>query len=194
MGGARVGGAPVAGGARIGGGGFNRGGGFRAPSIGGRGGFRGPYFGGYYGGGFGYYPLYNSAYPNYYDTYPYGSYGDGAPSYSVGPAIGSYQSFYPQTIDTTPADTSAHFTVNVPADAQVWFDGTATTSTGTVRQFTSPPLTPGNRHSYEVRARWNENGHEVSQSRQVEVAAGSDVSLSFYSASPKTSGPAEAVK
>jgi uncharacterized protein (TIGR03000 family) len=69
--------------------------------------------------------------------------------------------------------------VNVPAGAQLWFDGKATTTTGSIRQFDSPPLTPGSRYSYEVRARWNENGHEVTQTQQVEVSAGAYVNVQF---------------
>ena len=50
--------------------------------------------------------------------------------------------------------------------AEVWFNGTPTTSTGPARQFASPPLTPGTRYSYDIRATWNENGREVTQTQQ----------------------------
>ena len=70
-------------------------------------------------------------------------------------------------------------TVNVPAGTQLWFDGKATTTTGSVRLFDSPPLTPGSRYSYEVRARWSENGHEVTQTQQVVVSAGAHVDVKF---------------
>jgi uncharacterized protein (TIGR03000 family) len=155
-------------------------------------GYHHPYYGVY-----GYYPysygtgVYGS-YPYSYDTYPYvgsdlgydsgyyGSYGDVTTSDSDGyasvtPPAGSYQSFYP----TAQPDARAHVTATVPADAQIWFEGVPTTSTGTVREFNSPPLTPGSQYTYEVRASWNENGHEVTQTQQVKVTAGAHVNVTF---------------
>jgi uncharacterized protein (TIGR03000 family) len=152
----------------------------------------------YYGGYGGYYPYYYGSYGDdyAYDTYPYAwsgptydsgyssSYGDVAPYYgdgtaSAAPPAGSYQSFYPPATATAPSDRSAHVTVNVPADARLWFDDTATTATGPVRQFDSPPLTPGTRYSYEVRAGWTENGREVTQTQKVAVTAGAHVRVDF---------------
>src|SRR5439155_12546832 len=81
----------------------------------------------------------------------------------------------------TPAQPSntAHVTVTVPADAEIWFQGTKTTSTGAVREYQSPPLAPGTRYTYELRARWSQNGHEVTQTQQVEVTAGIRVNAHF---------------
>jgi uncharacterized protein (TIGR03000 family) len=79
----------------------------------------------------------------------------------------------------TPVATTAHVTTSVPAGAEIWIDGTKTTSTGTVRQFQSPPLTPGQPYNYEIRARWSENGHEVTQTQKVEVTAGGHVNVTF---------------
>jgi uncharacterized protein (TIGR03000 family) len=158
----------------------------------------------YYNGSYGYY--YPYSYGSYGYDYPYnydpslyvlptdstyfGSAGDVAPYPADGitsatPSAGGYQAFYPPATVTTPADTRAHVTAKVPADAQIWFDGTPTTSTGPVRQFDSPPLTPGSRYGYEVRARWTENGHEVTQTQQVAVTAGAHVQVDFPVA-PKT--------
>ena len=111
------------------------------------GGYRYPYARPYYGS-YGYYPYLYNAYP----SYDYGAaplyYGDA--TYGT-PSSGTYQAFYPPPEVTIPSDTSAHVTVTVPEGAEIWFDDTATTSTGTVRQFNSPPLTSGN-HSYQIRA------------------------------------------
>jgi uncharacterized protein (TIGR03000 family) len=185
----------------------------RAQRYGGGGNYGGAYSGGYVGGlGNGYryahygyphdqythYP-YGFPYP-YYNTSPYsglsstydsgssGSYGGVAPSGADGVtaaalSAGSYQAFYPPATATTPANTHARVTVKAPADARVWFDGEPTTSTGPVRQFYSPPLTPGRRYSYEVRARWTENGREVTQTRQVDVTPGTSVEVNFPVAS-----------
>jgi uncharacterized protein (TIGR03000 family) len=160
-----------------------------------------PYYRHY--GYYGYYPYsygYNPTYDTYpyvgsgltYDSGPYGLSGDEPLSYSndspfvTVPAAGSQADSPPATATNQP-DRIVHITVQVPAGAQVWFDDTATTSTGSTRQFTSPPLTPGQRYSYEVRARWNENGKEVTQIQKVEVTAGAHVQITFP-VSPKTAG------
>jgi uncharacterized protein (TIGR03000 family) len=180
-----------------------------------RGGFYGhPYahygYGRYFGGYGGYYPFYGTynAYP-YYGNYGYynpssyalpdgtdysGSYGDATPSYldrslATVPQAGGYQSYYPSAAGQ--ADTSAHVTVTAPPDTRLWFENTLTTSTGPVREFNSPPLTPGNRYSYEVKASWNENGQEVTQTQRVAVTPGAHVNVTFPTQS-KTAAQASA--
>jgi uncharacterized protein (TIGR03000 family) len=74
--------------------------------------------------------------------------------------------------------------VRVPADAEIWFDDSPTTQTGTIRQFVSPPLTPGHDYTYEVCARWTEEGRPVSHNRRVAVHAGERVSVTFPEAAP----------
>jgi uncharacterized protein (TIGR03000 family) len=171
------------------------------------GGFGGARYGGYRGG---FYPGggrygsygygYGYGYPYSYDTAPYawssptddsgysGSYGsvtaDGTPS--AAPPVSNYQTFYPPVTDTL-----AHLTLKLPADAQVWVQNTLMTSTGPVRQFNSPPLTAGRPYTYEVRAAWNENGHEVTQTQQVGVTAGAYVEVDFP-VRPETAGTAPA--
>jgi uncharacterized protein (TIGR03000 family) len=141
-------------------------------------------------GGYGFFPYYGlyGSYP-YYDSYPYG-YGDETPSYAdsypnVTAPAASYQALYPAT--TAEPDAVAHLTVSVPAGALLWINGSATTSTGPFRYFDSPPLTAGSHYSYEVQARWNENGHDVTQTQSVAVTAGVHVSVSFP-VPPKTAG------
>lgn len=197
------------GGGHFGGGGFGGGhfggGHFGGPHfVGSDGGFRHggygyhhyyPYYGGY---GYGYYPYYDS-YPSYgYDSYPdYGSgvaadsgYDDYA---SVTPPAAGYQSYYPAMTATAQPDRIAHVTLDVPADAKVWIEDKPTTSTGAVRRYDSPPLTPDSQYTYHVRARWNENGHEVTQTQDVGVTAGAHVSVSFPAA-PKAAEQASAAK
>jgi uncharacterized protein (TIGR03000 family) len=77
------------------------------------------------------------------------------------------------------ADSPANLTVTVPADAELWFDGTKTVSTGPVRLFHSPPLEPGRRYTYDIRARWQEDGRDVTQTQTVPVTAGADHNVSF---------------
>ncbi len=64
-----------------------------------------------------------------------------------------------------------HISLHVPTDAQVWFEGKATTQTGTVRQYHSPELTPGKKYHYEVRVRWMKDGKPVEEKRRIEVEA-----------------------
>ena len=103
-----------------------------------------------------------------------GSYWDSMPSYPYG-----YFSATPPSPSAT--DTSAHISVAVPAGARVWFGGAPTTSTGPAREYISPALAPGRQYTYEVRARWNDNGQDVTQTQQVTVSAGAHVNVAFPS-------------
>jgi uncharacterized protein (TIGR03000 family) len=134
-------------------------------------------------------PIDNSVYYNssYGVTAP--SHVDGYTSITAPPA--SYQAYYPPATGTGQSDSMAQVTVKVPANAKVWFDDTPTTSTGSTREFESPPLTPGQQYSYAIRASWNQDGHEVTQTKQVEVTAGSHVNVDF-AASPKAAAQASA--
>ena len=104
---------------------------------------------------------------------------------SAAPPVSNYQTLYPPATDAP-----AHLTVKVPADARLWFEDTPTTSTGPVRAFHSPPLLPGGRYTYNVRATWNENGHEATQTQHVGVAAGARVEVDFPVKPETTAQPA----
>ena len=148
-------------------------------------GYRYPRYYGSYGAwpyNYSYYPSYGN-YDYYPDSYAAPSYDWSSPAYDSG-YYGSYGDVTPPYLDTDPnvtaqADTRVQITVTVPVDAQLWFEGTATTSSGPVRVFHSPPLQLGKQYVYEVRARWTENGQEVNQTQQVQVAAGSRVQVHF---------------
>jgi uncharacterized protein (TIGR03000 family) len=165
-------------------GGFNHGGGHHGGFH--HGGFHhgGFHHGGFHHGGGWWYPRYYGyygAWPYYYGSYPYSGYSDSFPyTYSRDWSSPAYDSrYYGSYGDVTSSDTRAQITVSVPVDAEIWFEGSKTTSTGSVREFHSPPLTPGGRYTYEVRARWNENGHEVTQTQKVQVTAGTHVNMHF---------------
>jgi uncharacterized protein (TIGR03000 family) len=68
-------------------------------------------------------------------------------------------------------DNVAEVVLIVPEDAEVWFDGEKTRQTGSHRTFWSPVLAPGKTYSYEVKARWLENGEPVEQTRTIDVSA-----------------------
>ena len=79
----------------------------------------------------------------------------------------------------TPALANTSIRVQVPAQARVWFDNQPTNQTGPVRNFESPPLTPGQEYRYTVRAIWSENGHEIQRQQVVSFPAGDPVSIDF---------------
>lgn len=124
---------------------------------------------GYGWGGYGYAP--------YYGYYSYPDYGYAVPSY-----YGVETSAYATPAYTVPANTrqAVMMTVMVPkADAEVFINDTATTSTGTERQFESPALDPAQKYHYTIRAQWMENGKRVEQKREVPVTAGQSVTVDF---------------
>jgi uncharacterized protein (TIGR03000 family) len=145
------------------------------------------YYPGYF---FPWYP--GSIYPwlgyNWYQ-YPYQSYYRYGPGYyqsgyfdPEGPII-SYQPLVPQlnglSAAVESADTTAHIQIQVPPDAEIWFDGTPTKRTGQLREFVSPPLKPGTNHGYDIRARWMQDGRPVELTRSIPIHAGDRVSLNF---------------
>jgi len=164
-----------------GGGGFGGGGWYG-------GGYRGGYFGGYRDGFYGSRPFYGSSYGSpYYDGYRgYGWTSGWSPGYYTTPSYSmpyqdvtpSYSSGY--TPEAAPAtNTTAHVSVRAPANARVWIGGWETPNTGAMREFDSPPLTPGKQYSYEVKASWEENGRTVTQTQEVDVSAGANARAVF---------------
>jgi uncharacterized protein (TIGR03000 family) len=67
----------------------------------------------------------------------------------------------------------------VPPDAQVFFDENPTQQTGEFRTFTSPSLPTDKAMHYDVKARWNDNGKQMEQTRRVEVRAGQRSTVDF---------------
>lgn len=195
--------AMARGGGGHGGGGGRGGGGFHGAGFGGyhggyggygrgyggygRGGYYGGYGRGFYGGygGWGY-GLGGYGYGGYgYPTFSgYGSY----PYYDNGLADPASSNFYdavpaapagPQPQYTNSEDNTAHVRVVVPdPNAVVKVDGQPTESGGTVRNFQSPPLSPGN-YSYEVKATWNANGKPVTETHTVKVQPGAEALVTF---------------
>jgi uncharacterized protein (TIGR03000 family) len=78
-----------------------------------------------------------------------------------------------------PPPEPARIEVTVPAGAEIWFNGAKTRQTGERRLFVSPPLEPGERYSYEVKARWTEGGKTVERSLRVPIIAGGRERVTF---------------
>jgi uncharacterized protein (TIGR03000 family) len=75
--------------------------------------------------------------------------------------------------------TSATLTVQVPADARVFVNGLATTSTGTVRRYVSNGLREGFNYTYQVRAEIVRNGQTITETQTVKLQAGEAPSVEF---------------
>jgi uncharacterized protein (TIGR03000 family) len=96
------------------------------------------------------------------------------------PVVGtSSMAFYPPTQDGTA--NAATIGMQVPSGARVWFDGQATTQTGSDRTFVTPSLTPGSEYVYRIRVQWNENGQAVERTREVTVHAGDRIQVNVQS-------------
>jgi uncharacterized protein (TIGR03000 family) len=80
----------------------------------------------------------------------------------------------------------AFIQVIVPADGRIWFDGEPTSQTGPLRRFETPPLEGGRYALYEVKARWRQDGREVSRTRPVRVLPGQRLTVDFLQ--PGTDG------
>lgn len=170
----------------------------------GYGGYRPYYSGGYYPGNYGsnwgYYPRTyygRSYYPNnyYYNNYYSNDY------YTATPNVTGYQSFYPSegvtgATSATPgqSDRTVYIAVRVPADAEVWFGDFKTNVTGTERSFVSPPLDPDKNYTYDIRARWNENGRAIDRTRTLQVHAGDRLNVDFLNYTQSDPTPASEAK
>jgi uncharacterized protein (TIGR03000 family) len=199
-GGGHVGGGHV-GGAHYGGGHYGGGQYYGGYHGGYHGGYY-PYHHGFYGYrsyypyrswyGLGYYPwLYGGYYPYNYNYYSgTGSYDYYPDTYTYTAPESAYQSFYSPAAgaesQAEPIDpTSMLLTVRVPANAEVWINGARMTQMGTEREFVSPPLTEGRDYSYDVRARWTEDGREVNRTRKISFHAGERRVIDFEGPPPK---------
>jgi uncharacterized protein (TIGR03000 family) len=128
----------------------------------------------------------------------YGSYGY-PPVYAPGFAgdngpPDSYQSFYPPSggppakslmqypIESVPPPKAATAAVQiymVDPNADLWFNGVKMQQTGRQRDFITPELQPGKSYSYEVRAKWTQNGKQYDKTRTLTVQAGEQIGLNF---------------
>ena len=137
------------------------------------------YYGNYYTGGY-YSPAY---YDNGYDYAP-PAYSPNYYPYAGAPATAATPYSYPSVApvpdsSAVPNENAIYVRVQVPPDADVWFDGQKTSQKGPVRFFESPPVDPGRQYVYHIRARWNQDGSVVDQTREANVWAGDKFSIDF---------------
>jgi uncharacterized protein (TIGR03000 family) len=130
----------------------------------------------YYGYGYGYGPPPVLAYPP-------GVYGAGVAPGAPPPAPPPPPNGQPQTAPAP--DNAAHLQLTVPEKAEVWFQGTRTTQTGRVREFTSAPLTPGTSYTYKISVRYTDaSGKAVNDTRDIHVRANDWFSIDFTQPPP----------
>jgi uncharacterized protein (TIGR03000 family) len=78
------------------------------------------------------------------------------------------------------SDNHAQVTVEVPSPAtELWIEGQQMKQGGLVRTFETPPLQPGYKYAYTVRARWLRNGEATNQTRTVRFQPGQDMVVRF---------------
>jgi uncharacterized protein (TIGR03000 family) len=70
--------------------------------------------------------------------------------------------------------------------------GHKTASTGTVRNFESPPLPPGKSYNFEVTATWPRDGQMVTEKRTVPVTAGATTVVDLAGATSTAPEPGSA--
>ena len=74
---------------------------------------------------------------------------------------------------------SAVLTVNVPTDARVFVNDTATTTPGAARQYISRGLAADSQYTYQVRAEVTRQGRTVQSTKTIQLAAGQAGALDF---------------
>ena len=78
----------------------------------------------------------------------------------------------------------ARIQVIVPEDAVLWFEGVATTLTGTSRVFNSPELPSDKTYVYEVKARWMQSGQPIERTLTVKVQRNKTSVADFHALPP----------
>jgi uncharacterized protein (TIGR03000 family) len=89
----------------------------------------------------------------------------------------------------SPSPLPARLAVHLPDNAELWVDGVKTSQSGTTREFASPDLPPGQQYFYELRATWQDQGRQVTETRRVSFRAGEKVDVDF--GAPNKVGPKE---
>jgi uncharacterized protein (TIGR03000 family) len=123
-------------------------------------------------------------YPGLYGAYTYGV---PAHAYNTRPSAPTFHGIL-DTVSVSPAAPAilppaepvrenAYVNVLVPSEASLWIQDVRMDRTGSVREFVSPPLAPGQDYTYTVRASWTENGRDVIRQRVVHVAPGDRIDV-----------------
>jgi uncharacterized protein (TIGR03000 family) len=118
--------------------------------------------------------------PSYYTTPMYSYVTPSSSNSYVRPTTSTSFYYSPSIGDAAPTMTDrAQVEVRLPADAELWIDGVPSAQRGEKRTFETPTLELGRTFTYELRARWMDNGKPVEQTRQVNLFAGARPMIDF---------------
>ena len=93
-----------------------------------------------------------------------------APAYKTAPAA----------VPVVPRARRARICLEVPdAKAMVWIENLGTKSTGTSRNFETPPIAEGAVFKYRLKVSWKESGQDFTLEREVTVAPGQTLDVDF---------------
>lgn len=100
--------------------------------------------------------------------------------YAAPAAAPDYSSYYaPRPEYVVPRD-AALISMQLPANAEVWFSGEKTTQDGDARSFVTPALEQGHRYAYQIKVRWKDStGKSVEREQKVAVRPGARLNLRF---------------
>jgi uncharacterized protein (TIGR03000 family) len=156
------------------------------------------------GGVYPYSPLGYSRYGySPYGYAPYGAYAGYGFGWYTYPTYGYYQTATYVYVPDTPRASSTYaglmsqapayatnpvtsrtalIEVRVPAEAEVWFNGEKSNQAGAERSFRSKPLEADKIYTFEVKARWKEDGKPVEKTRKVRLMASEQVRITLLDA------------
>jgi uncharacterized protein (TIGR03000 family) len=86
--------------------------------------------------------------------------------------------------DAEPEKKPAVLIVRLPADAELYVAGIKSTQTGASREFASPPLAPGKKFSYQVKAVWRKDGKEIVRLEKAIVRTGETTQVDLLTEVP----------
>ncbi len=108
-----------------------------------------------------------------------------APTYGAAQPAGQKEPAYYTENYTGPTEEEgaeskvAQIRVRLPASAELWINDHKTKQTGAVREFVTPDLDPERVYSFQLRARWLEEGITVEKRLKVKAFAGNRVTVNF---------------
>jgi uncharacterized protein (TIGR03000 family) len=144
-------------------------------------GWSSPYYGSsYYYGSSPYYYSYST--PYYYDTYSSAYY----------PSNRYTSMYFSGDMDTARAENRVMLNIQAPPGAGLWISDVFMGEGDGNRQFISPPLENGRKYVYDVKARWMQDGREMTSSRTLEFQAGqTNLSFDLFQGAQPVSTPAQ---
>jgi uncharacterized protein (TIGR03000 family) len=106
------------------------------------------------------------------------------------PQMSGDVTIYPPAPPGTPEASQVMIEVRVPAmDADISIGGEKTMQKGMIRRYVSPPITPGRTYTYDINARWLENGREITRYRTLQVQAGQRLGIDLTRPTPEMMRP-----